>query len=63
VIFLTPKYCDPLLFDLPMIIQKLNEKGVPSLSLEISGFSSEGTSGILHIRKRSCNKNNRSNTF
>ena len=42
VIFLTPKYCDPLLFDLPAIIRKLNERKIPSLSVEISGASPQG---------------------
>lgn len=41
-IFLIPKYCDPMLFDLPTLTRILKEKGFPTLSLEISGAFPEG---------------------
>jgi len=37
VIFLIPKYCDPMLFDIPTLTQILKEKGFPTLFLEVSG--------------------------
>ena len=36
-IFLIPKYCDPILFDIPALTQILKENGFPALWLEISG--------------------------
>ena len=42
VIFLIPKYCDPILFDIPTLTRILKENDVPSLCLEISGSLSEG---------------------
>jgi len=42
VIFLVPKYCDPMLFDLPPLTRILKENGFPTLSLEISGSLLEG---------------------
>jgi len=42
VIFLVPKYCDPMLFDLPPLVQLLKGKGIPTLSLEVSGTLNEG---------------------
>jgi len=42
VIFLVPKYCDPMLFDLPPLTRILKEEGFPTLSLEISGSLLEG---------------------
>ena len=36
-IFLIPKYCDPILFDIPTLTRILKENGFPILSLEISG--------------------------
>jgi len=42
VIFLIPKYCDPILFDIPTLIPILKENDVPSLCLEVSGSLSEG---------------------
>jgi benzoyl-CoA reductase subunit C len=41
-IFLTPKYCDPMLFDLPTLTRILKENGFSTLSLEISGSSPGG---------------------
>lgn len=41
-IFLIPKYCDPILFDLPTLTRILKEKDFPTLSLEISGSLLEG---------------------
>jgi benzoyl-CoA reductase subunit C len=46
-VLLTPKYCDPMLFDLPALSRILKEKGFPILSLEISGAFPEG-----HMRTR-----------
>jgi len=43
VIFLVPKYCDPMLFDLPPLIQILKGNGLPTLSIEISGAFNEGS--------------------
>ena len=37
VIFLTPKYCDPILFNIPTLTQILKEYGLPALCLEVSG--------------------------
>ncbi len=42
VIFLIPKYCDPILFEIPTLIPILKENDVPSLCLEVSGSLSEG---------------------
>jgi bcr-type benzoyl-CoA reductase subunit C len=42
VIFLVPKYCDPILFDIPTLTQILKENGYPALCLEMSGALSEG---------------------
>lgn len=42
VIFLIPKYCDPILFDIPTLTQILKENGFPALCLEVSGSLSEG---------------------
>ena len=42
VIFLIPKYCDPILFDIPTLTQILKENGFPTLCLEVSGALSEG---------------------
>ncbi len=41
-IFLIPKYCDPILFDLPALTQILKENGFPTLCLEVSGPLPEG---------------------
>ena len=42
VIFLVPKYCDPILFDIPTLTRILKENGYPALCLEVSGALSEG---------------------
>jgi len=42
VMFLVPKYCDPMLFDLPPLVQILKGYGIPTLSLEVSGAFNEG---------------------
>ncbi len=34
IVFLTRKFCDPYLFDYPMVEQAMKEEGVPSLHLE-----------------------------
>ena len=36
-IFLIPKYCDPILFDIPDLTKILKENGFPALCLEVSG--------------------------
>lgn len=46
-IFLIPKYCDPILFDIPTLMEILKEKGYPTLCLEISGSLPSG-----HLRTR-----------
>jgi benzoyl-CoA reductase/2-hydroxyglutaryl-CoA dehydratase subunit BcrC/BadD/HgdB len=42
VIYLIPKYCDPMLFDRPTLTDILKENGLPVLCLEISGALPEG---------------------
>lgn len=42
VIFLVPKYCDPILFDIPTLTRILKENGYHALCLEMSGALSEG---------------------
>lgn len=42
IIFLVPKYCDPILFDIPALTHMLTQNGCPSLVLEVSGTLSEG---------------------
>ncbi len=42
VIFLVPKYCDPMLFDIPSLIHIMRGNGYPSLVIEVSGKLSEG---------------------
>jgi len=42
VIFLIPKYCDPILFEIPTLTRILKENGYPALCLEVSGALSEG---------------------
>ena len=42
VIFLVPKYCDPILFNIPTLTQILKEHGLPALCLEVSGSLPEG---------------------
>jgi benzoyl-CoA reductase subunit C len=42
VIFLIPKYCDPILFNIPTLTQILKEHGLPALCLEVSGSLPEG---------------------
>lgn len=42
VIFLIPKYCDPILFEIPALTQIMNENGFPFLCIEVSGSLSEG---------------------
>jgi benzoyl-CoA reductase subunit C len=42
VIFLIPKYCDPILFEIQALNQILNDHGCPLLCLEVSGNLSEG---------------------
>ena len=42
VIFLVPKYCDPILFDIPDLTRWLGAQGLPSLVLEVSGTLTKG---------------------
>jgi len=42
VIFLIPKYCDPILFEVPTLTDVLKNEGVPTLSLEVSGSLTAG---------------------
>lgn len=42
VIFLIPKYCDPILFNIPTLTQILKEHGFPALCLEVSGSLPQG---------------------
>jgi benzoyl-CoA reductase/2-hydroxyglutaryl-CoA dehydratase subunit BcrC/BadD/HgdB len=34
IVFLTRKFCDPYLFDYPMLAQALKDEGIPSLLLD-----------------------------
>lgn len=42
VIFLTPKYCDPILFNIPTLTEILKENGLPAFCLEVSGSIPQG---------------------
>jgi benzoyl-CoA reductase subunit C len=42
IIFLVPKYCDPILFDIPDLTRWLDAQGLPSLVLEMSGALTGG---------------------
>jgi benzoyl-CoA reductase/2-hydroxyglutaryl-CoA dehydratase subunit BcrC/BadD/HgdB len=48
VIFYTLKFCDPFLFDVPLLKARLMERGVPALSLE--GDYTPGTLGRVRTR-------------
>jgi bzd-type benzoyl-CoA reductase N subunit len=48
VIFYTLKFCDPFLFDVPLLKERLAEKGVPTLRLE--GDYTLGTLGRVRTR-------------
>ena len=48
VIFYTLKFCDPHLFDVPLLKDRLNEKGIPGLVLE--GDYTPGTLGRVRTR-------------
>ena len=48
VIFYTMKFCDPFLFDVPVLKERLAEKGIPTLSLE--GDYTPGTLGRVKTR-------------
>ncbi|MBW1780724.1 MAG: 2-hydroxyacyl-CoA dehydratase [Deltaproteobacteria bacterium] len=41
-IFLIPKYCDPILLDMPDLTRILEKNGFPTLCLEVSGSLPEG---------------------
>jgi benzoyl-CoA reductase/2-hydroxyglutaryl-CoA dehydratase subunit BcrC/BadD/HgdB len=48
VIFYTLKFCDPFLFDVPLLKERLAEKGIPTLRLE--GDYTPGTLGRVRTR-------------
>ena len=48
VIFYTLKFCDPFLFDVPLLKEKLSERGLPTLRLE--GDYTPGTLGRVKTR-------------
>jgi bzd-type benzoyl-CoA reductase N subunit len=48
VIFYTMKFCDPFLFDVPLLKGRLDEKGIPALRLE--GDYTPGTLGRVKTR-------------
>jgi bzd-type benzoyl-CoA reductase N subunit len=48
VIFYTLKFCDPFLFDIPVLKRKLSERGIPSLILE--GDYTPGTLARIKTR-------------
>lgn len=48
VIFYTLKFCDPFLFDVPLLKERLDEKGIPALRLE--GDYTPGTLGRVKTR-------------
>jgi len=48
VIFYTLKFCDPFLFDIPMLKNQLSDRGIPSLILE--GDYTPGTLGRIKTR-------------
>ncbi len=48
IIFYSLKFCDPFLFDIPVLKEQLDEKGIPNLVLE--GDYSPGTLGRVKTR-------------
>jgi benzoyl-CoA reductase/2-hydroxyglutaryl-CoA dehydratase subunit BcrC/BadD/HgdB len=48
VIFYTVKFCEPELFDIPLLVEGLKARGIPSLTLDVE--VNQGLSGQVGTR-------------